>query len=181
MPQQLSQHLVKNNSFGCHKHGWKLSQGLLKNIQWCANIFSLRLGCSHSDILSRIDVTSNWSNQGFNLSPKHIQHAAGPATFWTVWPPETQPAHKVMVQTTSLVTLFFLGEAGHLHYKSQHEALQEACLHVLLCNEDLDQSCVATCGRGVQWRPQFVVLSVDAGSSVQQDLHHLLVVVDTTL
>lgn len=86
-----------------------------------------------------------------------------------------------MVQTTLLMTLCFLGEAGHLHYKSLHEALQAACLHVLLCDENLDQSCVTTCGSGVQRRPQFVVLSVDAGSSVQQDLHHLLIVVDTTL
>lgn len=54
-------------------------------------------------------------------------------------------------------------------------------LHVLLCNEDLDQSRVATCSGGVQRRPQLIVLSVDAGSSVQQDLHHLLIVIDTTL
>lgn len=56
-----------------------------------------------------------------------------------------------------------------------------AVCRVLLCNEDLDQPRVATCGGGVQRRPQLVVLSIDAGSSIQQDLHHFLVVIDTTL
>lgn len=54
-------------------------------------------------------------------------------------------------------------------------------LRVLLCDEDLDQPSVATRGGGMQRRPQLVVLGVDAGSSVQQDLHHLFVVIDTTL
>lgn len=57
----------------------------------------------------------------------------------------------------------------------------EVHLCVLLCDEDLDESCVSTGGGGVQRRPQLVVLSVDAGASVQQDLHHLLVVIYTTL
>lgn len=51
----------------------------------------------------------------------------------------------------------------------------------LLCDEDLDQSCVAAGGSSVQRRPQLIVLSVDTGSSVQQDLHHLLIVIYTTL
>lgn len=54
-------------------------------------------------------------------------------------------------------------------------------LHHLLCDEDLDQPRVATRGGGVQRRPQLVVLRVDAGAPVQQDLHHLFVVVDATL
>lgn len=33
----------------------------------------------------------------------------------------------------------------------------------------------------MQRRPQFVVLSVNTGSSVQQELHHLLIVVYATL
>lgn len=33
----------------------------------------------------------------------------------------------------------------------------------------------------MQRSPQFVVLSVDTGSSVKQDLHHVLIVVYTTL
>lgn len=51
----------------------------------------------------------------------------------------------------------------------------------LLCNEDLDQSCMAAGGSSVQRRPQLIVLSVDTGSSVQQDLYHLLIVIYTTL
>lgn len=51
----------------------------------------------------------------------------------------------------------------------------------LLCDEDLDQARVAASGGGVQWRPQLVVLRVDAGSPVQQDLHHLFIVVNATL
>lgn len=51
----------------------------------------------------------------------------------------------------------------------------------LLCDEDLDQPRVAAGGGGVQRRPQLVVLRVDAGPPVQQDLHHLFVVVDATL
>lgn len=51
----------------------------------------------------------------------------------------------------------------------------------LLGYKDFDQSGMAAGGGGVQWRPQLVVLRVDVGSSVQQDLHHLLVVVDATL
>lgn len=50
-----------------------------------------------------------------------------------------------------------------------------------LCNQDYDQSCMPTCGGGVQRRPQLVVLRVDIGASVQQDLHHLLIIVDATL
>ncbi|TNN66386.1 hypothetical protein EYF80_023425 [Liparis tanakae] len=57
------------------------------------------------------------------------------------------------------------------HFRSK--TLESA--DILLCNEDLDQSCVATGGSGVQRRPQLVVLGVDAGSSVQKDLHHLLI------
>lgn len=51
----------------------------------------------------------------------------------------------------------------------------------LLRDKDFDQSGMAARGGGVQRRPQLVVLGVDVGSSVQQDLHHLLVVVDATL
>lgn len=51
----------------------------------------------------------------------------------------------------------------------------------LLCDEDLDQTRVAAGGGGVQRRPQLVVLRVDAGPPVQQDLHHLFVVVNATL
>lgn len=50
-----------------------------------------------------------------------------------------------------------------------------------LCNQDYDQSCMPTGGGGVQRRPQLVVLRVDISSSVQQDLHHLLIIVDATL
>lgn len=56
-----------------------------------------------------------------------------------------------------------------------------ASLHHLLRDEDLDQSRVAAGGGGMQRRPQLVVLRVDAGPPVQQDLHHLFVVVDATL
>jgi len=63
------------------------------------------------------------------------------------------------------------------HFRSK--TLESA--DILLCNEDLDQSCVATGSSGVQRRPQLVVLGVDAGSSVQKDLHHLLIVIYTTL
>lgn len=56
-----------------------------------------------------------------------------------------------------------------------------ASVQHLLRDEDLDQSRVAAGGGGVQRRPQLVVLRVDAGAPVQQDLHHLFVVVDATL
>lgn len=54
-------------------------------------------------------------------------------------------------------------------------------LRVLLRDEDFDQSGVAAGGGGMKRRPQLVVLSVDVGSSVQQDLYHLLVIVNTAL
>lgn len=40
---------------------------------------------------------------------------------------------------------------------------------------------MATGRSGVQRRPQLIVLSIDAGSTVQQDLHHLLIVIYTAL
>lgn len=70
---------------------------------------------------------------------------------------------------------------GLIKHANHRKTLLGVHLHVLLCDEDLDQSSVATRGGGVQRRPQLVVLGVDAGSSVQQDLHHLFVVIDTTL
>lgn len=57
----------------------------------------------------------------------------------------------------------------------------DVSLQDLLYNQYLDKSSMATSSSSVQRSPQFVVLSIDTGSSVQQDLHHVLVVVNTTL
>lgn len=70
---------------------------------------------------------------------------------------------------------------GLIKHANRRKTLLGVHLRILLCDEDLDQSCVATRGGGVQRRPQLVILGVDAGSSVQQDLHHLFIVIDTTL
>lgn len=71
--------------------------------------------------------------------------------------------------------------SGLIKHANHRKTLLGVHLRILLCDEDLDQSCVATRGGGVQWRPQLIILGIDAGSSVQQDLHHLFVVIDTTL
>lgn len=51
----------------------------------------------------------------------------------------------------------------------------------LLGNEYLHQSCVATGRSSMERRPQLVVLRIRTSSSVQEDLHHLFVVIDATL
>lgn len=71
--------------------------------------------------------------------------------------------------------------SGLIKHANRRKTLPGVQLRVLLCDEDLDQSCVATRGGGVQRRPQLVILGIDASSSVQQDLHHLFIVIDTTL
>lgn len=71
--------------------------------------------------------------------------------------------------------------SGLIKHANCRKNLLGGHLRILLCDEDLDQSCVATRGGGVQRRPQLVILGIDAGSSVQQDLHHIFVVIDTTL
>ena len=50
-----------------------------------------------------------------------------------------------------------------------------------LRDEYLDEAGVAAGGGGVHGGPQLVVLGVDASSLAEQDLHHLLIVVNATL
>lgn len=95
-----------------------------------------------------------------------------------------QRAHSLTTQDAEQLERDANEQAGSglaKHANRRNKTLLGVHLRILLCDEDLDQSCVATRGGGVQRCPQLVILGIDAGSSVQQDLHHLFVVIDTTL
>lgn len=86
--------------------------------------------------------------------------------------------HVVKLHSCPLIKLL---QISFIRVGTEIPLFRQACFYDLLWNEYPDESCVATGGGGVQRRPELIVLSVNVSASVQQNLHHLLVVVYTTL